>query len=108
MKSNLRNFDDGRMAAHMEAFENPKGAERGIIALIKGWASYAGLHFHMNGEALGNDYFLGDEWAMMAKHIRQLLNGDLGRLDGGMLDRFICFALEAEGFDPDTFERIKE
>jgi hypothetical protein len=34
-----------------------------------------------------------------------LLNGDLGRLDGGTLDTIIADNLNEQGFDPDIGER---
>lgn len=63
--------------------------EAGIVHLIRGWAEYADAHFHRFESTIGEDSVLGEEWAQIGSALRGLLNGELGRLDGGTLDGLI-------------------
>ena len=48
---------------------------------------------------LSADYVLGEAWAEIGRQLRNLLNGDLGRLDGGTLDHAITSAFAYAGLD---------
>lgn len=90
-------------ARHHSAFVAPRGhAEKSIHALVVAWDQYAGFHWDQHHTNIGDDSVLGPEWARIGSALRGLLNADLGRLDGGLLDRLICTTLEGQGFDPDT------
>lgn len=86
---------------HQDAWTAPRGAERPIVALIKAWLDYAAEHARQFESGIGDDGVLGEEWKDIGCGIRGLLNGELGRLDGGELDRIISQALQEQGFDPD-------
>jgi len=92
---NMSGWGDG----HKAALIMPEGPERGIVALFKGWLLYADRHKTRFESGIGDDYFLGPEWVKIGLAIRVLLNGELGRLDGGTLDSVILDTLNAEGFD---------
>ena len=84
---------------HYKAFQTDR---TGIAGMIKAWAHYADAHRTRYEASIGDDGFLGPEWAEIGKSLRALLNGDLGQMDGGTLDDMICDILSANGFDPDT------
>lgn len=94
--------NNGWQDRHQAALRSPHMSEYGIVHLIAGWARYADVHRDRFESGIGEDGFLGPAWAAMGANIRTLLNGELGRLDGGTLDSFLCDTLVAEGFDPDT------
>lgn len=50
-----------------------------------------------NSGLIGDDYVLGAAWEEIGTQILNLLNGDLGRLDGGTLDEVIHEALKLAG-----------
>lgn len=78
---------------------------RGIVGLIKAWAAYADDHMSAYGSGIGEDHVLGNEWADIGYALLGMLNGELGAMDGGTLDRIIRESLDAEGFNADTRER---
>jgi len=92
---------EGYWKRHERAVFLPSGPEKGIVNLLRGWLSYADQHKASHESSIGEDGFLGDYWASIGASIRGLLNGEIGRLDGGALDSLICNILEAEGFNPD-------
>jgi len=69
--------------------------------LALAWLMYADSHQERFESTIGDDQFLGPEWAKIGAALRELLNGELGRLDGGTLDGVLYDTLKAEGFDPD-------
>jgi hypothetical protein len=85
-------------ARHAQAFVNPQRRESGIVAMIRSLATYADNHESAYGSPIGQDYVLGAAWLDMLKGWRQLLNGELGRLDGGTLDSLAYDLAEAVGF----------
>ena len=52
-----------------------------------------------NGGRIGSDGILGVAWAKMGRQLRNLLCGDLGRLDGGTLDGIILSAFAQAGLN---------
>jgi len=90
---------DAWVARHNRAVQYPRGVEEGIVNSVAGWMSYAEIHKARYEQGIGEDYFLGHEWEKIGMSLLVLLNGDLGRLDGGTLDAAIRNALRAEGFD---------
>ena len=91
----------GWQERHFTAVRVPKGPEVPIVTLINGWAEYANVHRARFESGIGEDYVLGPQWAAIGAALRALLNGELGRLDGGTLDGFLNATLTAEGFDPE-------
>lgn len=81
-----RHSDKSWAQRHMQAWERPlQGQEASLKQLILGWARYAEEHQKRFGSTVGDDGFLGPAWAEIGKSLRTLLNGDLGRFDGGTL-----------------------
>jgi hypothetical protein len=97
----------GYWRRHKEAFtyafvpSKPK-LESGIAMMLHGWVAYADAHKAAYESGIGEDGVLGPEWRDIGLSLLGLLNGDLGRLDGGALDAAIRGSLEAEGFNPDV------
>lgn len=83
---------------HCAAWREPQPVEEGIVRMIEAAALYADSHEKRLGGKIGEDGFLGDHWADILRNVRQLLNGELGRLDGGTVDGLIMSMLEAEDF----------
>ena len=87
---------------HMAAVLGPRdGLEKAFVEMLSGWLRYADAHRGEHESGIGADYVLGPAWAQIGSHLLALLNGSLGRLDGGTLDHLLRGTLEAEGFDPD-------
>lgn len=87
---------------HLSAIRHPIAQERAIVVMLRAWLGYADQHKAQYESTIGEDGFLGPEWAKMGASLLELLNGELGRLDGGTLDTIIREALTAEGFDPES------
>ena len=109
-------YDDktGWKSRHLTAIAEPFGTlygpekptpERAIVLMLRGWLEYAEAHKSAFDSNIGDDSVLGDEWFKIGEALRGLLNGDLGRLDGGSLDTIIFDNLKEQGFDPDLGER---
>ena len=85
---------------HNNAVVAPRGPERNIIQLFTAWFNYADAHAARYDSHIGDDGYTGPVWARIGAELRQLLSTELGRLDGGTLDKAICTRLEANDFDP--------
>jgi hypothetical protein len=86
-------------ARHMLAWRQPRGTERSIVAMLRSLALYVDDYSQrFEGSKVGADYVLGEAWADMLRGFRALLNGELGRLDGGALDAACCDLWAYAGF----------
>ena len=74
-------------ARHNAAIQSPIGAEIPIVKMIEFLNSY--VDAQPFGWAIGDDYILGDAIAEIVKSAITLLNGEIGRLDGGKIDQFL-------------------
>jgi len=72
---------------HLMALNQPKGFESGIVLILRGLKDYIDTYQMNYGSLVHNDGVLGDGVADIAKGIRTLLNGDVGRLDCNSLDK---------------------
>lgn len=70
-----------------------------LVMLIRGVSHYADQHARRYESPIGEDGVLGQEWATAVRAVRGLLNGELGGLDGGTLDKMLCGMLRQEGFE---------
>lgn len=75
--------------------------DNALAAMIGGWLAYADQYRLQFGGNIGDDGVLGDPWADVGKNLLRLLNGDLGGMDGGTLDRVIRRTLHDEGYEAD-------
>ena len=91
-------------ARHADAFDSPRGMERPIVGLYRALAEYADTHLARYASPIGDDGVLGDEWMQMLKALGGLLNGELGRLDGGTLDALRYALAETAGFTREELE----
>ena len=82
---------------HNAALEQPDKPEQSILEMIEGWRLYAELHYMRSDALIGEDYVLGPAWEAIGDALRTLLNGDLGRLDGGTLDRYLLTKMRENG-----------
>lgn len=76
--------------------------EYGIVNMLRGWAAYASNHQYTYGSLIGDDGVLGPEWEAIGDSLRGLLNGNLGRLDGGTLDGFILNKMRENGINTEN------
>ena len=80
-------------ALHLDAWRNPQGFELPLWHLIRGLAQYGVRMQEQCGTKAGDDTVLGPAFKDIAEAILTLLNGNIGRFDGGTLDalvRAIC------------------
>lgn len=89
---------------HQAALNNPIGIERAYVRILEGLEAYCDAYHARYGAHIGSDYILGKEGVQPILHgLRTLLNGELGRLDGGELDKRILRIVRSEGFDEGEF-----
>lgn len=91
--------------AHFNAWYAGHVAETPIANLFTALAHYADDHTRRFDSPLGVDRDLGFAWLEMMKQLGVLLNGELGRLDGGTLDHLRYDMAEAAGFDRKELEQ---
>lgn len=76
--------------------------ESSLLGMLIGWQNYAEDHRREYSSRIGDDGVLGPCWEEIGKSLIGLLNGRLGRLDGGTVDGFIRDCLTENGFDGDS------
>jgi hypothetical protein len=96
--------ENGWGARHRIAWYAPTAVESPIVELFTALAHYADHHQARFESPIGHDRVLGVGWLMIAKAIRIMLNGDLGRLDGGTLDALLFSMTEAAGFEREELD----
>jgi hypothetical protein len=74
---------------HVGAWIGPKEHEQGLRDAIYGWAMIAESHLRRYGSPIGDDGVLGPAWKQIGEGLIDLLNGEIGALDGGSLDGLI-------------------
>lgn len=87
--------------AHLAAIQTPIGPEKPIVVLLSGWLLYPVTYQHESQSEIGKDSVLGPAWARVGSAIRELLNGSVGRLDCGTIDKILTSHIIAHGLDPD-------
>jgi hypothetical protein len=83
---------------HVAAWNEPQPVEAGVVGMVNAAAIYADHHRQRFESKLGDDGVLGDPWADVLRSVLVLLNGDIGRLDGGTVDGLVRSMLREEGF----------
>lgn len=89
---------------HVKAWQQPRGMETPVVHLIEALEGYAQGHFKLYGSRIGDDGVLGEEWLAIAKAIRGLCNGELGRLDGGTIFDLLSTLVREAGFATEEWE----
>lgn len=93
-------------ATHTRACNSPRvGHELALRQLFRGLRDLAEAHERRYGGRIADDGVLGPAWLDMAKGLETHLNGELGRLDGGLLDRELRDLAYMAGFTRDLTER---
>jgi len=70
-----------------------------LVSMLRGWQFYARQYEARYGFSIGDDGVLGPQWAAIGESLLALLNGELGRLDGGTLGAFIRDTMRENGGD---------
>jgi hypothetical protein len=101
---NTSGWQDRHKAAVRHAQQTPQfykpTLESSIALAIEAWCDYAEAHAARFEGQIGEDYVLGPAWARWGFALRELLNGDCGRLDCATLDSIIHDNLSEQGFSP--------
>jgi hypothetical protein len=93
---------------HAEALRSPKpGFETAILSLYRGIAEYAEAHSKEYGSIIAQDYVIGEAREQLGQGFIGLLNGELGRFDGGTFDGQIRLLIEQGGTSEAT-RRVRE
>lgn len=80
---------------HLEAWRRPRPDEEPLKSIIVGIAQYGTRHLDRYSSLIGDDGVLGVAYRDMVLSALTLLNGHLGRFDGGALDALLrAIALE--------------
>lgn len=104
-EARFKSFKENRWGQrHADAILYPKGFEAPIVRLLDALTLYADEHKARYEAPIADDGVLGQEWLAIAKAVRGLLNGELGRLDGGTLDTLLYDLTEAAGFKRSELE----
>lgn len=80
-------------------YSTPGGEDSAIGSMLRALALYADCHLKNYGSAIGEDYILGESWEKALRAVRELLNGETGRLDCGDTDRAILAMHAAAGLE---------
>lgn len=96
-----RRFGKDWGGRHVKAFNTPNAKETGIVSLIWALAIYADGYREQFGDSIGNDGFAAEVWAGLIGGTLQLLNMEIGRLDGGTLDRTLREMAQSQDVDPE-------
>ena len=74
--------------------------EASMSTMIKALAMYADAHAKAYNSDLADDHILGPIWLQMVRSLLDLRNGQLGRLDAGLIGDACEAIAQAAGFDP--------
>jgi hypothetical protein len=107
LRSTASPRDHSWMGRHNAAVIRPIDNEAPIVSILFAIDNYIGQAEDWNGVEEGEwrDYILGGQGiGQMIDAARTLLNGDLGRLDAGTCDAYLCDLAERIGYDLDVME----
>jgi hypothetical protein len=103
-RSLATHLSQGWKTRHNDAWRFPQTKEAPIVNLVLAFAAYADNHSARFDSKIGFDGVLGPAWADIGQSIITLLNGEIGRLDGGIVDGLVHDIMAEYGVDPDTGE----
>ena len=86
---------------HLNAVVNPTFPGEILIVVLAAVIQYCEDHTSQYGALIGDDYVLGPGVTDILQGVRTLLNGSLGRLDGGLLDGLLLGIAEHYGIEVD-------
>tara|TARA_R110000823_G_scaffold106841_1_gene225440 strand:+ start:454 stop:789 length:336 start_codon:yes stop_codon:yes gene_type:complete len=91
---------------HSDAQINPIGVEISLVHCVNFVRSYVNEYILRYGpdQKLSDDYVLGPVYLSMVQSSLRLLDGELGRLDGGMLDIALRASARVAGFTSEEIE----
>ncbi len=87
------------MAPTQPLSDSVRNFEAAILLQLRGLAMMAGAHVRRYEAPIAHDGFIGPAFCQALAALRAMLNGELGRLDGGTLDHAILELHEAAGFE---------
>lgn len=79
-------------------YSAPGGFDSCIGQMLKALAVYADTHLAAYEAPIADDYIIGVSWRKALSAVRELLNGETGRLDCGDVDHAILTMFKAAGF----------
>lgn len=94
--------DNGWFTRHEKAFQTTIGFHGHLVGMLRSTTRYAEEHLKRYESPISDDGFLGDYILDQLKACRALLNGEIGNLDGGTMDRLIRSIAAEHGFDADS------
>ena len=101
-ENKLKTYLDNHNAAQI----NPEGVEISLVHCVNFVRSYVNEYILRYGpdQKLSDDYVLGPVYLSMVQNALRLLDGELGRLDGGILDMTIRRFAKIAGFTSEEIE----
>ena len=92
-------YNDSWVVQHMQAIKSPKTLqEQALVSLLSGLLLYDD-YLESVGYIAAEDDALGSVWLDMADRIKALLDGDVGRLDTGVLLVILDRVRARQGFE---------
>ena len=73
--------------------------ENAILEILNGMKLYAKMHELRYEEKIGNDGYFGPVFEHMVQCMKNLLNGEMGRLDGGEMSHMLQDFCKANGLE---------
>ncbi len=94
-------YGDDWVAQHVSAINSPTlPQEAAIVSLVSGLLTYAD-YMEASGYLVSEDTYASDIWLGIATSIKKLLDGDVGRLDRGVLGDILYRVKARQGFTED-------
>jgi len=87
---------------HLAGWRSPVGFEVALKYMVLALDQYGSEMRRQFGREVGNDGVLGPAYRDIVEAVLTLLNGDLGRLDGGTLDKLVRAIAHENGIELDA------
>ena len=87
------------MIPHFSAIADPTVDERPIVEGLGAWKVYADRYNEGHGIDIGTDSAIAPPWIAWGVALRELLVGEIGRLDPGTIDTWIGDVFKSHGLD---------
>ena len=96
LTTRIDGMHEDSMRRHITAVAWPSEKEKPLLHMLEGWLEYADQYRNRYLSGIQSDYFIGPLWFDIGQALLGLLNGEIGRLDGGTLDGIIRDTLDYE------------